>query len=130
VGAAIVLLARLAAGIIVAWLLVETSVPEGLAVFAFLVCAGIGGVLVYRMVTRYAPASVELDKAARYETVHLQEIAFSPDGIQLASAGRDPLVRIYAFQIEDLVTLGQARLTHRLTTEECQKFRPAPMSLG
>jgi WD40 repeat protein len=49
-------------------------------------------------------------------------VAFHLNGTQIASAGRNPLGRIYAVRIDDLVALAQSRLTRAFTTEECQKF--------
>jgi len=49
-------------------------------------------------------------------------VAFSPDGTRLASAGRDPVARVYVLPIADLVAIAQARVTRSLTKEECQKF--------
>lgn len=49
-------------------------------------------------------------------------VAFSPDGTRLATAGRDPIVRIYAVRIDDLLARARARLTRGLTADECQQF--------
>ena len=49
-------------------------------------------------------------------------IAFSPDGARLASVGRDPIARVYAVRIDDLVARAKARLTRQLTNDECQQF--------
>jgi WD40 repeat protein len=48
-------------------------------------------------------------------------VAFSPDGRYLYTGGDDG-VRVYALQIEDLVSLARLRLTRSLTREECQKY--------
>ena len=49
-------------------------------------------------------------------------LAFSPDGTKLASTGRNPTARVYALNIEDLVTIAQSQVTRSLTTEECRKY--------
>jgi WD40 repeat protein/class 3 adenylate cyclase len=49
-------------------------------------------------------------------------VAFSPDGARLVTTSRDGTARMYAFKIEDLITLAKSRLTRGLTTEECQKY--------
>ena len=49
-------------------------------------------------------------------------VSFSPDGDQLATAGADGTLRTYALELDQLVTLAQARLTRELTGEECNKF--------
>jgi hypothetical protein len=42
--------------------------------------------------------------------------------MHLATAGRNPTVRIYALNIEELIAIARSRLTRGLTTEECQKY--------
>jgi hypothetical protein len=49
-------------------------------------------------------------------------IAYSPDGTRLVSAGRNPIARVYALQVDDLVAIAQSQVTRSLTTEECQKY--------
>ncbi len=49
-------------------------------------------------------------------------LAFSPDGTRLASAGRNPMARIYTLRVEKLVAIAQSRVTRALTPEECQKY--------
>ena len=49
-------------------------------------------------------------------------VSFNQDGSQLATAGADGTVRTYKLRLEDLVELGQARVTRGLSEEECQKF--------
>jgi len=55
-------------------------------------------------------------------TSTIYRVAFSPDGTRLVTASRDGTARVYAFKIEDLVTLAKSRLTRELTPEECQKY--------
>ncbi len=49
-------------------------------------------------------------------------VAFSPDGSQLASAGRNLIGRIYRLRLAELVADAESRVTRTLTSEECQKF--------
>src|SRR6266545_562701 len=47
---------------------------------------------------------------------------FSPDGTRIISVGRNPIVRVYELNIEDLIALARSRLTRDLTQNECQKY--------
>jgi WD40 repeat protein/transcriptional regulator with XRE-family HTH domain len=49
-------------------------------------------------------------------------VAFSPHGTRLITAGQDGTVRVYVLPIEDLVALGQSRVTRSLTAEECRQY--------
>ena len=49
-------------------------------------------------------------------------LAFNPDGTRLASVGRNPVARVYALNLADLVTIAQSQVTRSLTTEECRKY--------
>lgn len=49
-------------------------------------------------------------------------VSFSPDGKHLETAGADGSIRIYALQMDELITLTTARLTRTLTNEECKKY--------
>ncbi|MBE9534235.1 MAG: tetratricopeptide repeat protein [Proteobacteria bacterium] len=50
------------------------------------------------------------------------DVVFGPDGTRLATASRDGTVRLYALNIEDLVTLARTRVTRSLTSKECKKY--------
>jgi WD40 repeat protein len=52
---------------------------------------------------------------------HITGITFSPDGKQLATSSEDG-IRIYLFDIEDLVALAKSRLTRDFTREECLQY--------
>lgn len=48
--------------------------------------------------------------------------ALSPDGSRLATASRDGTSRVYAWKIEDLLSIARSRLTRTLTLEECRTY--------
>jgi WD40 repeat protein/class 3 adenylate cyclase len=50
------------------------------------------------------------------------QVAFSPDGTRIVSVGRNPIVRVYELNIEDLIALAKSRVTRALTDLECQKY--------
>ncbi len=52
----------------------------------------------------------------------LSGVAFSPDGSQIAAAGRDGTTRIYLLRIQDLIALAKSRLTRTWTVEECKTY--------
>jgi WD40 repeat protein len=49
-------------------------------------------------------------------------IAFSPDGAYLYASNRAGELRVYAVQLEALVSLARSRLTRSLTDEECRQY--------
>ena len=49
-------------------------------------------------------------------------IEFSPDGKRLISSGFDGIARLFALDMDELVTLAQSRVTRSLTTEECKTY--------
>ena len=48
--------------------------------------------------------------------------AVSPDGTRLASASYDRTTRVYAVDLDELVTLAQSRLTRWFTPDECRQY--------
>jgi WD40 repeat protein len=52
----------------------------------------------------------------------LLDVAITQDGKYLATAGRDGAVRLFILDTEELITLGQSRVTRSLTDEECQRY--------
>jgi WD40 repeat protein/basic membrane lipoprotein Med (substrate-binding protein (PBP1-ABC) superfamily) len=54
----------------------------------------------------------------------LVDVTFSPDGKRLATSA-DDAVRVYLLEIDDLVSLAEARLSRAITPQECQRFLPA-----
>ncbi|MFO7539731.1 MAG: protein kinase [Chloroflexota bacterium] len=50
------------------------------------------------------------------------ESAFSPDGTTLYASNQAGELRVYAVQLEALVSLAHARLTRSLTAEECRQY--------
>jgi WD40 repeat protein len=49
-------------------------------------------------------------------------VAWSPDGTRLATASRDRTARVWALNLNDLLTIAKSRVTRTLTTDECQKY--------
>ncbi len=47
---------------------------------------------------------------------------FTPDGKRLITAGWDGVTRIFALDLQELITLAHSRVTRSLTDEECQQF--------
>jgi WD40 repeat protein len=55
-------------------------------------------------------------------TAMVNGLAFSPDGIRLASSSVDGTTRVYAVDLDDLVSLARSRLTRWFTPEECRQY--------
>ena len=49
-------------------------------------------------------------------------VAFSPDGGQLASASFDGTARVYILDVDELIALGNSRLTRWWRPEECLAY--------
>ena len=49
-------------------------------------------------------------------------LAFSPDGTRLVTSSLDRTVRIYALDLDDLVSLARDRLTRELEPAECRQY--------
>ncbi len=73
---------------------------------------------------RLLPAGGEVPEplTLRGQTGAVYSIAFSPDGTRLATVGRNPVARVYALNLDDLVKMAQTQVTRSLTTEECRKY--------
>ena len=57
----------------------------------------------------------------------LLDVAITQDGKHLATAGRDGAVRLFVLDTEELIKLGQSRVTRSLTEEECQRYLHLPV---
>ena len=52
----------------------------------------------------------------------LSGVAFSPDGTKLASASMCDGVRVWALDIDDLLTIAHREVTRSLTDAECRQY--------
>lgn len=57
-------------------------------------------------------------------------LAFSPDGSRLVSTGRNPVARVYALTLDELIAIARSQITRSLTQEECQKYLHTPLCPG
>ncbi len=73
---------------------------------------------------RLPPAGEEVPEplTLRGHTGAVYRLAFSPDGARLASTGRNPVARVYALNLADLVAAAQSQVTRSLTTAECRQY--------
>jgi len=53
---------------------------------------------------------------------HVRRIEFTSDGKHLVSASSDYTMRVWVLDLEELIALGEARVTRAMTTEECQQY--------
>ena len=50
------------------------------------------------------------------------DVAFSPDGAKLVSAGPDGVARVWALDLDDLIAIARRRVTRGLTAAECRQY--------
>ena len=58
----------------------------------------------------------------RGHSAAVYDVDFSPDGVHLVSGSRDRTARIFALDVDELLSLGDAHLTRSLSSEECQQY--------
>ncbi len=54
------------------------------------------------------------------EAIH--GLAISPDGNRLVSTSEDFTMRVWTLPLDELIAIGEARVTRALTTEECRQY--------
>jgi WD40 repeat protein len=52
----------------------------------------------------------------------VNEVAFSPDGRKLATASPCGGIRIWALDVDDLLTIAHGEVQRALTDEECRQY--------
>ena len=58
------------------------------------------------------------------------DVEFSPDGSRLYVAGSDGATRVFLLNLDELIELGESRLTRTMTVEECQRYLHQPECPG
>jgi WD40 repeat protein len=53
------------------------------------------------------------------------DVAFSPDGKTLATAGRDGTIQLRVLDADTLIATARARVTRSLTDAECATYLPS-----
>ena len=53
---------------------------------------------------------------------NILDLAFSPDGSMLASRSGDDTVRIWALDVDDLISIARQKVARSLTDDECRQY--------